>query len=207
MNSQLIFIVILYFLIMLITHISLKHRTIKKLDHKIKPKTDQIYEIDDSEAATISDIELDDSELILPEEELIKLDSETPSPEEEMGLIKNFDENKTKAELLNYLDENQTTNRNYRTDFMKNTGDITVQGSNYFTEKSKHDFPSQETNQNKMFSGKRNENYSFDPVPTQETELKDNTRENLLNGELIKKKLFNNVEAFDDFDSSYASLV
>ena len=40
-----------------------------------------------------------------------------------------------------------------------------------------------------------------------ETELKDNTNESLLNGALVKNKLFNNVEAFDDFDSAYASLI
>jgi len=205
MNSQLIFVVLLYLLIILITHFSLKHRSLSKLGHKVSTIPSQLTNDLDEEISG-DEIEVEDDELVLPSEEIQRLDAEL-GVNQEMNTIVNFDETQARKELLNHLDSENIKADNYKGNFLKNTGEINIKGSNFYTDKSKENFASQRTDNSNMFNFPPTDIYSFDPVPTNKSELKDNTNDHLLKGDLKKSKLFGNVEAYDDFDAAYASLI
>jgi len=81
--------------------------------------------------------------------------------------------------------------------FLDNEQDI--KGTDFYTDSNNSSkFKSDDEKIDKFFNQKNDTDiYSFDPVPT-------NSYNNVDNNNNTDNKIFNNVEAFDDLDMSYA---
>jgi len=111
---------------------------------------------------------------------------------DELLLLSNKNNKKINSEIIDDLDENKA--KNDLIDYLNFENDV----SYHFLDNQENNTSKSDTNDQKIdkFFKSNNETdiYSFDPVPTN---LCDKLDDN-------KNIIFNNVEAFDDLDVSYA---
>ena len=124
--------------------------------------------------------------------------------DEELIQINDYDEKNARNELLNYLNDEEKNIDMERQNILKKYTKDSIQGSNSFTKISDNKFEDQKTDLSKHFKGGQNEKYSVNILSDKSSNNKFNT-EGFTVSSGANKKLFGNVEAFDDFDDAYAS--
>lgn len=195
MNFHLFSIILIYLFCILIIHILLKYSFEKndEIDLEIeednfpKKNLEKTIDLENNEVEIKNSNNTDD--LILNNDELLNL-SLKKKEDNNFETIDDFDENKVKNDLIDYLNfENDVSYH-----FLDNEQD--VKGTNFYTESNNSSgFKSNDEKIDKFFNQKNDKDiYSFDPVPTNLNEKVDSNA----------NKIFNNVEAFDDLDVSYA---
>ena len=111
--------------------------------------------------------------------------------------INDFDETSIRNELLSYLNIENKEHNEEMNNFLEKTDNIPIKGSNYFTSKSVFNFEDKNNDIDKNFNKINNDVNSFDPVINNEnTDIFASTN----------NKVFGDIEAFDDFDETYASI-
>ena len=139
----------------------------------------------------------------------VKAEDEQPSTElviEDDNLvdINDFDELSARNELLKYLENDDIKLLNESNNFLTKNIEERVSSSDNNNEFSKNEFEKKNKIKTDKHFTNNKDSYTFDAVPTTEEELKENFGDNKLSP-VKNDKLFGNVEAFDDFDSGYAS--
>ena len=125
----------------------------------------------------------------------------------ELENINDFDENSIRNELLSYLNIEKQQRDEELNNFLEKTDEKPVKGSNYFSKKSVFNFGQEEIGIDKNFNTINNDINTFDPVPTDKD---DDIEDNIMNSGILNEsdnKVFDGIEAFDDFDQSYASII
>ena len=124
--------------------------------------------------------------------------------DEELIQINDYDEKNARNELLNYLEDEERNTNIERNNILKKYTNERVKGSNSFTTISDNQFGEQKTDLSKHFQNNIIEKHTFDGMGNKSNEFKVNT-EGFSVSSGSNKKLFGNVEAFDDFDEAYAN--
>lgn len=124
--------------------------------------------------------------------------------------INDFDESNIRNELMSYFDSEKQDREKQLSNFLKNTPDDTIKAGNFFTPESNSNFIGEQSNIHDNFNIENNDKYSFDPVPTKIDEMKTDNQDAITSGGIINytpnDTLFGTVQAFDDFDMSYANI-
>lgn len=197
MNFHLFSIILIYLFCILIIHILLKYSSEKndEIDLQIEEDNFSKKNIEKTKNLENNEIEIKNTsnpdDLILNNDELLNLSLK--KEDNNFEIIDDFDENKAKNDLIDYLNfENDVSYH-----FLDNEQDI--KGTNFYTDSNNSSkFKSDDEKIDKFFNQKNDTDiYSFDPVPT-------NSYNNVDNNNNTDNKIFNNVEAFDDLDMSYA---
>ena len=197
MNFHLFSIILIYLFCILIIHILLKYSSEKndEIDLQIEEDNFSKKNIEKTKNLENNEIEIKNTsnpdDLILNNDELLNLSLK--KEDNNFEIIDDLDENKAKNDLIDYLNfENDVSYH-----FLDNEQDI--KGTNFYTDSNNSSkFKSDDEKIDKFFNQKNDTDiYSFDPVPT-------NSYNNVDNNNNTDNKIFNNVEAFDDLDMSYA---
>ena len=131
-------------------------------------------------------------------------DQDNEVKEDDLIQINDYDEKNARNELLNYLDDEEKNTNLERNNILKKYTSEPIKGSNSFTKISDNQFGEQKTDLSKHFKNNISEKHTFDGMGNKSSEFKLNT-EGFSVSSGGNKKLFGNVEAFDDFDEAYAS--
>ena len=118
--------------------------------------------------------------------------------------INDFDELSARNELLKYLENDDMEVINQSSNFLIKKPVENVSASDSKGKYSKKDFEKEKKVKTDKHFTNNKDSYTFDPVPTVEEELKESFGDTKLSP-VKNDKIFGNVEAFDDFDASYAS--
>lgn len=189
MNFHLFSIILIYLFSILIIHILLKYSFEKNDEIDLQIEEDNFQEKTNDKGNNELEIKNSSNDLILDNDELLNL-SLKKKENNNFETIDDFDENKAKNDLTNYLNFENDISYHY----LDNEED--VKGMNFYTDSNNTSkFKSDDGKIDKFFNQKNDTDiYSFDPVPTNLDNKIDNN----------DNKIFDNVEAFDDLDMSYA---
>lgn len=184
MNLHLFTIIIVYTLFILITHIILKNNIRIPVKHNFKKKQ------------------------ILKKNKPVKNQVNIGSNDlDNLENIQDFDETSIRDELMSYLNQEKKQRDEELTNYLVKTGETSIKGNNFYTKKSVANFDNEELKIDKHFNTINNDTYSFNPVPTNKN---DDIHNNILNSGILTNsdnKVFGDIEAFDDFDQSYANIL
>jgi len=188
MNFHLYSIILIYLFCILIIHILLKYSFDKKGEIDIPMENEDIYESKiENKNCEIKDSNNEDSN-----NDNMNNENDLIINNDELLLLSNKNNKKINSEIIDDLDENKA--KNDLIDYLNFENDV----SYHFLDNQENNTSKSDTNDQKIdkFFKSNNETdiYSFDPVPTN---LCDKLDDN-------KNIIFNNVEAFDDLDVSYA---
>ena len=188
MNFHLYSIILIYLFCILIIHILLKYSFYKKEEIDIPMENEDIYESKiENKNCEIKDSNNEDSN-----NDNMNNENDLIINNDELLLLSNKNNKKINSEIIDDLDENKA--KNDLIDYLNFENDV----SYHFLDNQENNTSKSDTNDQKIdkFFKSNNETdiYSFDPVPTN---LCDKLDDN-------KNIIFNNVEAFDDLDVSYA---